>query len=309
MPKQPRRRVSFVTGINENYFLMCGMLMESLDRHFPLIPFFVMDFGLSGPQKEFFRRRDMLLPLPPGLHGDDHPFKLKGNLGAFLGEDFGVPVWIDADIIALRDGTQAVFALAEQMAEQDLRFALAPDQSLPGINAPTLSSNSNATGMPALAAFVREHPHTAQRAYLNTGVVMFREGDPLADWAAATAAFDGDLVWEQNAFNSLCHLDIERVRMLDARIWNAHSGLLEAMKSGAQGIECDGAPCIFAHATSSGPQITWGEMDFVFAGSPYRNFVKFFAHPVLNELQKGYMTSFLSGNLAQLRELGILRTP
>jgi hypothetical protein len=161
--------------------------------------------------------------------------------------------------------------------------------------------------MPALAGFVRAHPETARHPYLNTGVVMFRAADPLADWAAATEAFFGDMVWEQNAFNSLCYLDIGRVRVLDPRVWNAHSGLLEAISSGAQGIECDGQPCIFAHATSSGPQISWGEMDFVYAGSPYRNFVKFFAHPVLGELQKGYMNSFLSGNLAQLRELGILR--
>jgi hypothetical protein len=136
--------------------------------------------------------------------------------------------------------------------------------------------------------------------------VMFRAADPLADWGTAAAAFFGDQVWEQNAFNALCHLDPDRVCMLDARTWNAHGGLLDAISVDARGARCDGQECFFAHATSAGQQITWGEMDFVFAGLRYRNFVKFFSNPALSGLQKAHMNSFLESNFASLRELGIL---
>jgi hypothetical protein len=303
------RRVTFVTGMTENYFLMCGTLMESLDRHFPLIPFLVMDFGLSEGQKEFFRMRGMLLPMPAGFAKGEHPFKLKSSLGTYLGEDFGVPVWIDADIIAIGDGTDAVFELAEAMAAGGQRFAIASDQGIPGAGPPTLAANCRDMLMPALSGFVRDHPQTAQRPYLNTGVVMFREADTLADWRTTAEAFSGDQVWEQNAFNALCHLDPDRVRMLDARTWNAHGGLLDAISIDTNGSRCDGMACYFAHATSSGKQITWGDMDFEFAGSRYRNFVKFFSNPALRGLQMEHMNTFLESNLPLLRKLGILAAP
>jgi hypothetical protein len=307
MTQRPRsRRISFVTGIDQNFFLMCGILMESLERHFPLIPLYVMDFGLSAAQEEFFRTRGMLLPLPAGLNKKDHPFKLKSCLGAFIGEDFGVPIWIDADVMALRDGTQTAFDLADTMQAKDQRFAVVPDQGADG-DLPTLLSNTRKMNMPALAAFLREHPQAAQRPYLNAGMIVFREADPLADWRAAAEAFLGDTVWEQNALNSLCALAPDRVHVLDPRVWNIHGGMLDAID--AQGAKCAGQDCLFAHATSAGPQITWGEMDFMFSGSRYRNFVKFFKHPALNELQKNYMNDFLSTNLAELRELGILPAP
>jgi hypothetical protein len=88
-----------------------------------------------------------------------------------------------------------------------------------------------------------------------------------------------------------------------------HGGLLDAVSVDARGVHCDGQDCIFAHATSAGKQITWGEMEFAFAGSRYRNFVKFFTHPALRDLQNEYMNSFLGSNLELLRELGILTLP
>jgi len=308
-PRSRSRRVSFVTGIDANFFLMCGMLMESLDRYFPLIPLQVMDFGLTAAQEEFFRSRDMLLPMPRGLSKGDHPFKLKSCLGAFLGEDFGVPIWIDSDVIALRDGTQEVYDLAESMAAKGQRFGVVPDQGAPGGIPPTLLSNTQVMKMPNLAAWLGGHPELVQRPYFNAGMIVLSANDPLADWRAATDAFFGDTVWEQNALNSVCHLDIDKVHVLDPRVWNIHGGMLDSITVSPQGIKCAGQDALFAHATSPGDQITWGEMDFVFAGSPYRNFVKFFRNPGLHQLQQQYMHNFLSANLAQLRELGILPQP
>ncbi len=147
--------------MTENYFLMCGTLMESLDRHFPLIPFFVMDFGLSEGQKEFFRMRGMLLTMPAGFAKGDHPFKLKSSLGAYLGEDFGVPVWIDADIIAVSDGTDdAVFDLAEAMAAGEQRFMRSlPTRAPPGVQRPlwqAIAATCRCRRFPASCTIIRK---------------------------------------------------------------------------------------------------------------------------------------------------------
>lgn len=307
MPTPPRPpRVSFVTGINENYFLMAGVLGESLDRYFPLIPFYVMDFGLSVPQQAFFRAKDMLLEMPAGLAKGDHPFKLKSCTGTYLPEDFGTPVWVDADMIALRDGTGALRAQAEAMAREGRRFALAPDQGSSASGPQTIAAYCRNNPVPALAGFLREHPDAAQRPYLNTGLVMFRAADRLDDWRERSAAFFGEPIWEQNAFNAICHAAPELVAELDARVWNAHGPLLSAISGPPDAIACAGAPCIFAHATSpDAAHISWGEMSFEFAGMPYRNFVKFFTNPTLKQLQQGYMNDFLGANLQLLRELGV----
>ena len=309
MTVQPRPpRISFVTGITENHFLMAGVLAESLDRYFPLIPFYVMDFGLSAPQQAFFRAKGMLLEMPAGLAKGDHPYKLKSCIGAYLPEGFGVPVWIDADMIAVSDGTAAVQALAAAMAAQGQRFALAPDQGSAASGPHTLASLAAAPllKVPAFAEFVRTHPALAQRPYLNVGWVMYRAGDALTDWRERAAAFEGDMMWEQNAMNSICNADPGAVQVLDARVWNVHSGLLDALGGTADGLHCGGQRCIFLHATSpDAAHISWGEMSFEFAGMPYRNFVKFFTHPMLRQLQQGYMNDFLGANLPLLRELGV----
>lgn len=310
LKQNSRRRISFVTGINENYFLLCGMLMESLERHFPLIPFYVADFGMSEAQQEFFRSRGMLLPRPAGMKKDDHPFNFKGNLGASLNAELGMPIWIDADIIAVSDGTQALFELAEAMAAEDARFAIATDRCAPDGKEQTLACMSEVLAAPLLRAHLAGHPALGAHPYLNTGWVMFRATDALDGWHAASAALEGDQLWEQNAFNLLCHGGAGKVRLLDARAWNMHGSLLDKVGNDAGRLSCDGVRCIFAHAASPHQrQVSWGEMEFMFAGLRYKNFVKFFAHPALHELQKEHMNSFLSSNLPQLRELGIMTAP
>ncbi len=310
MFKRPRRRVSFVTGINQNYFLLCGTLMESLDRHFPLIPLYVMDFGLTEAQKEFFRARDMLLPMPPGLSGDTHPYTLKSCIGSFWGEDFGVPIWIDADIIAVGDGTSALLALVEAMADEDLRFAVAASHSGPGTMLQTLAAAQSSMIAPRLGAMLEAQPDLAQSTYLNVGLVLFREGDRLEDWRSVTESFGGDQCWEQNALSALCYRDRQPFKLLDARVWNAHGALLDFMAIHGEEVSCDGATCYFVHCTSpDGRHLTWGEMDFEVAGSRYKNFVKFFAHPQLADLQKTHMNNFLGANLDLLWETGVLQLP
>src|SRR5215813_7093681 len=111
-----RQPVRFVTGANSKYFFMCGMLLESLDEFFPGIPSFVMDFGLTEPQAKFFETKNQLLKLPSNLKKEDHPYKLKGNMRSFLGEQFtGTSIWVDSDIIAVGGGHSDLFEILDKL--------------------------------------------------------------------------------------------------------------------------------------------------------------------------------------------------
>ena len=55
------QRVRFVTGANSRYFFMCGILLESLNEFFPEILSFVMDFGLTESEAQFFETKKKLV--------------------------------------------------------------------------------------------------------------------------------------------------------------------------------------------------------------------------------------------------------
>jgi hypothetical protein len=310
MKKNSARRISFVTGINENYFLLCCMLMESLDRHFPLVPLHVMDFGLSDAQREFLRVKGMLLPMPAGLSRNDHPYKLKGAMRDFLGDRFEAPVWIDADIFALRDGTDELRARWNEMWAGGRRVAVTTCHGRPDGVAETMGFVTGAQPMPHLRAFVDANPMLAQRLYVNAALIMFRETGVISGWRAATDAYEGDACWEQNALNAILAPDLVDALMLDARIWNMHSALIDQMTGGPEDLRCGGERTIFAHATSGiVGHMEEGQMDLQLGGYSFRGFLRFFNHAALRERQMDYLTAFLGNHLDLLSGLGIAGRP
>ena len=305
--QKPRRRITFVTGINENYFLLACQLMDSLEEHLPLIPLRIMDFGLSEGQQEYFRRRGVLMPMPPGVPRDAHSFVFKSSIGSLFTPELGTPVWIDADIIAVADGTQAMHDLAASMEAEGQRFALAPDCGLPDGAGHTLSSFCARYPCANTDKRLAAKPEMGARPYLNTGFIMFREGDRLDDWRETAAALAHDTVWEQNAMNVLCYDGTARARQLDARSWNAHGSLLEKLVPDGAGYRCDGAPLWFVHATSPFSQLLeQGQVNFDFGPFAYSNFFKFFTYPALRQWQWNFIERFVSNNHEEMRELGIL---
>jgi len=309
MKKTAARYIKFVTGINEQYFLLCGMLIESMERHFPLVPLHVMDFGMSDAQREFFRAKDMLLPMPAGFSPGDHPYKLKGAMREYLG-GFDAPVWIDADIIALRNGTDDLFACWEEMQAGDRRVAVTTCHGRPDGVAETLGFVTGAQPMPHLRAYMEGNPVLAERLYVNAALILFSEPDAISGWRSKTDSFEGDVCWEQNALNAMLGDRLEDALVLDARIWNMHSALIDQMNDQKDDLRCGGQPTIFAHAASGIiGHMDEGPMNLEFFGCSFHYFLKLFRHAALRERQMDYLTSFLGNHLDLLTRLGIARQP
>lgn len=296
--------LKFVTGTNDKYFFMCGMLLESLQSCFPGIPCRVMDFGLSEPRRKFFAEKNLLLNIPASLSKTDHPYKLKSSMAWFVpDEPASLPVWIDCDIVAVRPASQELLDLAGELVAQNKIMAISTDE---GPNK-TLESVCNSYGEAKLRAALAADPSLGERRCLNAGVVVFANRGALENWQVVAAAQDGDMFPDQNALNIMCYRDPARVTVMDARVWNVHAGLLKSVKAAGNGIDCAGEKPIFAHATSAFPgDIMGGSMPISAKDLGCEAFLRFFTNDRLRSLQENYLTAFLRTNFELLRDLGIL---
>jgi hypothetical protein len=296
--------LTFVTGANDKYFFMCGMLLESLQSSFPGIPCRVMDFGLSEPRRRFFAEKKLLLDLPAGLSKTDHPYKLKSSMASFLpDEPASLPIWIDCDIVAVRTASNELLDLAGELTSQNKVMAISTDE---GPNK-TLESVCNSYGEAKLRSAIAADPSLKEPRCLNAGVVIFSNRETLENWQVVAAAQDGDMFPDQNALNLMCYRDPARVMVLDAHVWNVHAGLLKAVKAAGNDIDCDGEKPIFAHATSAFPgDIMGGAMPISAKDLGCEAFLRFFTNDRLRSLQENYLTAFLRTNFEALRDLGIL---
>jgi len=192
------------------------------------------------------------------------------------------------------------------MAEGE-RVAVTTCHGPPGGVAETLGSVVGTQPMPHLAAFMASRPGLAQRLYINAALIFFREPDVIAGWRAKTDAFEGDACWEQNALNAMLGEHLEDALVLDARIWNMHSALIDQMNDDRNDLRCGGERTIFAHATSAivGHMQQEGPSDLRFGDYTYRNFLRFFGHPALREVQMEYLTAFVGNHMDILTRLGI----
>jgi hypothetical protein len=296
--------LKFVTGANDKYFFMCGMLLESLKSCFPGIPCRVMDFGLSEPRRKFFAEKQLLLDIPAGLNRTDHPYKLKSSMASFLDDEpLSMPIWIDCDIIAVRAASNELLDLAGELVSQNKDMAISTDE---GPNQ-TLEAVCNAYGEAKLRAVIAADPSLKERRCLNAGVVIFSNRETLRNWQVVAAAQDGDMFPDQNALNIMCYRDMARVAVLEPRVWNVHAGLLQSVKATGNEINCDGQKPIFAHATSAYPgDIKGGAMPISAKDLGCEAFLRFFTNDRLRSLQENYLTAFLRTNFEALRDLGIL---
>jgi hypothetical protein len=294
----------FVTGANDKYFFMCGILLESLQSCFPGVPCHVMDFGLSDARRKYFEEKKLLLNIPAGLSKTDHPYKLKSSMASFLhDEPSSMPIWIDCDIVAIRSASKELFDLASELVARNKDFAIATDE---GPNN-TLEDVCNSFGEAKLRSAIAVNSSFKARRCLNAGLVLFSNPAALGNWQAVAAAQDGDMFPDQNALNIMAYRDIDRVSVLDARVWNVHARLLKSVEATDNGIDCEGRNPIFVHATSAFQgDLMGGAMPISAKDCGSEAFLRLFVNDRLRSLQENYLSAFLRTNFETLRNLGIL---
>jgi hypothetical protein len=296
--------LTFVTGANDKYFFMCGMLLESLQSCFPGVPCLVMDLGLSEARRKYFEEKKLLLKLPAGLNKADHPYRLKSSMASFLGDaQLSIPIWIDCDIIAIRAASRELSDLARELVSHNKDMAIATDE---GPNQ-TLGAIGSSFGEIKLLAAIADDPSLKERRCLNAGLVVFSYPGAARGWQTVAAAQDGDKFPDQNALNLMAYRDPDRVTVLDSRIWNVHARLLKAVKATGNEVTCDGQKPIFVHATSAYEgDLLGGEMPISAKDCGCEAYLRFFANEHLRKLQEDYLSGFLRSNFEALRNLGVL---
>jgi hypothetical protein len=304
-PHAPNQNaLTFVTGANDKYFFMCGILLESLQSCFPDVPCLVMDLGLSDAPRKYFEEKKLLLKLPAGLNKTDHPYRLKSSMASFLGDARSpMPIWIDCDIIAIRAASQQLSDLARELVSHNKDMALATDE---GPNQ-SLSAIGSSFGETKLLAAIADDPSLKERRCLNAGLVVFSNPGAAGGWQTVAAAQDGDKFPDQNALNLMAYRDLDRITILDSCVWNVHARLLKAVQATDNGVTCDGQKPIFVHATSAYEgDLLGGTMPISAKDCGCEAYLRFFTNEHLRKLQEDYLSGFLRNNFETLRNLGVL---
>jgi hypothetical protein len=306
MATSTHRVPTFVTAATDKYFFMCGILLQSLKKYFPGLKCFVMDIGLSGPQKEFFASKGILLRIPPTLSESDHPYKLKSNMGSFLDQRVeGTPIWIDSDMMAVAPGKESLLSLLNRSSPRNACFAMCPDEG----PCKTIEEFLTVFPAPLFLNNVAARPDLKAQRYLNAGFIIFLNRDVLTEYRDLSATMETDTCSDQNALNMMGY-DRDRVFVLESRIWNAHAGLLKKLSVQNGKIFCDGQRTIFVHAASVMPGDVRDSTGTI-VKDEYRTqaFLKIFANEAVRTLQQKFLEQFIAKNVRDFRDLGILRRP
>lgn len=297
--------VFLVSGADEKYFVMAGMLADSLAERLPELPFRLMDLGLSESQREFARRQGWLLPVPAGLRLPSHPFLLKAAMGRYLkpiGE--GDVVWIDSDVVAVADGARQVAEQLAAMARQGQSLAVTPEAG----TVKTVGQFIRHSPAPKFERMVKGGGLDEGLPYINSGVIFIRDRDALDSWLGIAETYEGDVLFEQNAFNLLAHRRGASLGWIDPRTWNNHGKLLGEIRMQSGEIRCQERPVLLLHPTSNEA----GDVDKVVTKVTTRGLsldihLKLLRSPMLREIQKRHLNRFLNKNFTMLADCGVLR--
>lgn len=300
-------RPIFVTGANEDYFWLANALLAGLEERMPGVDARVLDFGLAPAQAEFLRARRRWVGRPPEVPADAHPYVLKTYFGRYV-RDLPGPniVWLDGDILCVGDVEDRMRTLFDAMERHGRQVAAAPDMGPNG----TLARFVAAYAAPALASYVRAEPSRGDLRYLNTGVIAFRDAQRFFDdWERLAARIPGEICIDQNAFNMLVHADPGRSVILEAGVWNVHSGLLADVRQREDRWHCGARdePALFLHATSHRGEST-GEVRLSLraGGVEVAAMVKTFNDPAMRRAHLETLRRFVTANAADLRACGVV---
>jgi hypothetical protein len=300
---QPRPPIACVTGVDEQQFDQIFLLMASLRRNSPGIALHVCDFGMSDRQRDFLRRKNMLLEVPPGLGRGRHPWDCKAALGRYvapLGAE--AVVWLDADLIVLSD-------LGPLLAELNASLRQS-GQGIAAAGTGTIAGQLAIDPAPHYASEVARY--NPDLAYINSGFFLCRSAEFLRRWDQRTQAMSYEKLYEQNAFNLVACESREAVRVLDSLVWNAcgQDVRLMTVERSERGVVVTGhrgQPHIL-HATSTdrARDIVIMILAVVINGIPFKPRLRMIRHPdMLLELQKELVLDSLKREFGLLEACGL----
>ncbi|MGH7125159.1 MAG: hypothetical protein ACREFI_12355 [Stellaceae bacterium] len=310
-------RLCFVTGATRAFFPTLTVLLQSFTERIGGARLHVCDYGLGDGQREFLRRRGLLLDRPPALPLAMHPLREKAALMAFLrhaGVDpgsFDAVIWLDADLTLTTCSLADFEALAGAMIAGDVDIAASPQGTFAELLGSLRRLNSKTAPIERLLA---EHAVDSARAYYSSGIFVCRARGFLEDWLELTMSVEDHAVLDQNVFNVLIQRTGKRVLELDIDIWQAQGETLDRLR-----VERGGAgdgPSVFLdervvkilHATSPTTRHLFvGIASFCVSDLVLDGAFKLLRPRPLMGLQLELLARFMTAHRAELLALGLCR--
>ena len=308
-------RLRFVTGANSAFFPTLMVLLQSFAEQIDRRWLYVCDYGLAPPQREFLRRRGLLLERSPELGPPMSPLREKAILHDYFWHsgldptDADAVVWLDGDLTIVGCSLAEIEGVAAEMARRDVEVAACPQGTIAELVA-TLRRHGSA-GAP-FERILAERAIDTAKPYYSTGIFVCRSPSFLQRWAETSRVAADQAVLDQNMFNVIVHRGARPVLALDIDIWQTQADALERVRvtldpaRPPRRMMLDGQPVKILHSTSpSMRQLFIGMASFSIADLVMEGSFKLLRLKPLLEAQLELLGRFLIENRAELLELEI----
>jgi|SRR5579859_1452839 len=310
-------QLHFVTGSDRIFFPTLTVMLQSFAEQVGGTLPFVCDYGLELGQREFLRRRGILLERPTALGPTMAPLREKAILRDYLrhsGIDIGAAdalVWLDGDLSFVGCSRTDFEQVATEMRRRDIEIAASPQATFGWV----------------LDIFRRYSPTTepferlldpasidGTRTYYSAGFFFCRSAGFLDRWAELSRGAPDRPVFDQNVFNAVIDRGDMPVLPLDIDLWQAQGDTLDRVRvvpdpiRGRGSVQIDGRPVKILHTTSPSPRhFLFGRAAFTAADLVLDSAFKLLrAEPLLN-LQLALLSRFLAEHRTELLEIGLCR--
>jgi len=308
-------RIRFVTGANKAFFPTLLVLLQSFAEQvgegFP----FVCDYGLATSQREFLRRRGLLLERPPAFGPPMTPLREKAILHEYFRHSAidiaDAVVWLDGDLTLVDCSRADIEAVVAEMVARDIEIAASPQNTISGM---VEIFRSQGKGAAPFEHLLSGSAIDTLRPYYSTGVFLCRSPGFLEQWSEIGRSAPDQPVLDQNVFNAIVQRGAHPVLPLEIDTWQAQGDTLNRLgfapgaSPGRSLVLVDGRPVKILHATSPtihhlfiGPA-SFSVTDLVLEGA-----FKLLRSSPLLDLQLGLLARFLIAHRTELLELGLCR--
>ena len=310
-------RLHIVTGANQAYFPTLLVLLQSFAEQVGGTLPFVCDYGLATGQREFLRRRGLLLDRPSALGPPMAVLREKAMLRQYFrhsGVDADAAdaiVWVDGDL-TLVDCSRADFEhVAAEMIRRKIKIAASPQGPI-GWVLDTLRRQG--LGPQSFEQLLGAGPIDSERNYYSTGIFLCGSPDFLDRWAELSRGAAEQPVLDQNVFNAVVCREQIPVMPLDIDVWQAQGDTIDRLQTapeplrGHNSVLLDGRPVKILHATSTSIRhLLIGRASFTSGDLVLEGAFKLLRPDALLDLQLGLLSRFLAEHRTELLEIGLCR--